>query len=86
MLYNDPSEAVESANILSLMAKYFDIVEMKEYGGTVLHLLLYEIAHHFLPNDPEADKWLALFFEVEDLLLQTGELPSDHIVAVCKNK
>jgi len=86
MHYNDPSEAVESSNILSQLAIHFDIVEMKEYGGTVLHLLLYEIAHHFLPGDPEAEKWLALFFEVEDLLLQTGELPSDHIVAVCKNK
>jgi len=86
MHYNDPSEAVESSNILSQLAIHFDIVEMKEYGGTVLHLLLYEIAHHFLPGDPEAEKWLALFFEVEDILLHTGELPSDHIVAVCSKK
>ncbi len=86
MQYNDPSEAVESFNILPQLATHFNIIELKEYGGTVLHLLLYEIAHHFLPGDPEAERWLTLFFEVEDILLQTGELPSDHIVAVCTTK
>jgi hypothetical protein len=60
MHYNDPSEAVESSNILSQLAIHFDIVEMKEYGGTVLHLLLYEIAHHFLPGDPRRKNgWLS---------------------------
>src|SRR5207247_3708726 len=43
----DPSEAVRSSEILPLLAEYFRILEIKGYGGAILHELLYDIAGNF---------------------------------------
>jgi ubiquinone/menaquinone biosynthesis C-methylase UbiE len=84
MILNDPSEAVESSNIVSLVYKIFDVVEVKEYGGTILHMLLSGIAHNFLSEDDETSGYLKLCFDVEDLLLATQQIESDYMIAVCK--
>src|SRR5262245_4841447 len=54
----DPSEAIRSGEIIGLMPWYFDVIEVKGYGGTLLHLLLDEIAGHFLPDDPQGMEYL----------------------------
>ncbi len=36
----DPSEAVRSAEIVSVLSEYFRIIERVDYGGTILHYLL----------------------------------------------
>ena len=82
----DPSEAVESARIIPLLHKIFEVIEIKEYGGTILHLLFSGIAHHFISPEAEAQRFLELFFEIEDQLLAQGDLQSDFIVAVCKKR
>ena len=86
MVIRDPSEAVESSNIVPLLHNTFDIVEMKGYGGTILHLLLSGIAYNFLTDESEASHLLSLCCEIEDLLIKNGEIQDDFIVAVCKNK
>jgi len=83
----DPSEAIESSNILPLLNRYFDIVELKEYGGTILQLLLNDdIAHNFLSDVREAQEFLELCFKTEELLIKSGDLQSDFVVAVCQKK
>ena len=86
MILDDPSEAVESSNILPYLHEIFEIVEIREYGGTLLQLLFSEIAHNFISSEPEIKRWLKICFEIEDLLLAEKELNSDFIVAVCKKK
>ncbi len=86
MILSDPSEAVESSKIEMLLHKKFEIVEIKGYGGTILHMLFNGIAHHFLSDDAETQRWLNVCFEIEDVLLASGELQSDYIVAVCKKR
>jgi hypothetical protein len=86
MILRDPSEAVESSNILPYLNEIFEIVEIREYGGTILHLLFSEIAHNFISDEPEVKRWLKICFEIEDLLLAEEELNSDFIVAVCKKR
>ncbi|KAI9132389.1 class I SAM-dependent methyltransferase [Acaryochloris sp. CCMEE 5410] len=83
MVLRDPSEAIESANILPLLKEIFEVVELKGYGGSILHLLLGGIAHHFLNPDDEAKELLRLCFELEDFLIRTGEIDHDFMVAVC---
>ena len=51
-----------------------------------LHLLFQGISHHFLGQNPLVQKWLRLCFEVEDLLLESGELKSDFMFLVCKHR
>lgn len=86
MILNDPSEAVESSSMLSLLEKTFDIKEIKEYGGTILMMLFSEIAHNFLFKNSETKNFLNFCFRTEDILLQSKNIQSDFIVAVCKKK
>jgi hypothetical protein len=83
-MFGDPSEAVESSKIEILLYKFFKVVEVKAYGGTILHMLFNGIAHNFLSEERETQHWIDICFEVEDLLLSSGEIRSDFMVAVCK--
>ncbi len=78
----DPSEAVESANILPLLHKRFEVIELRPFGGTILHMLFNGIAHNFLGEDKETQRLSQLCFDVEDLLLSRNEIQSDFVVAV----
>jgi ubiquinone/menaquinone biosynthesis C-methylase UbiE len=81
---SDPSEAVESSNIIPMLREYFRVVKVNGYGGTVLHLLFSGIGHHFVHPDPVAERLLNLSFEVEDILLKSGELPHDFALVDCQ--
>lgn len=84
MILLDPSEAVESSSILPLVRDMFETIELKIFGGTLLHPMLSGIAHNFLSDDPETQKWLDICFEVEDALMECGEISSDYVVALCQ--
>lgn len=86
MILNDPSESIESSKIMPLLRQMFDILELKEYGGTVLHLVFSGIAHNFLSTDRWTQTYLNLCFDIEDCLLESGEVRSDFAVVVCKKK
>lgn len=86
MVLADPSEAVESSHILPLLQRMFDVIELKGFGGNILHLLFDGIAHHFSSPDPEVQHWLNLCFEIEDQFLASEGLQSDFIVAVCRKR
>ncbi|HUV36886.1 MAG TPA: class I SAM-dependent methyltransferase [Patescibacteria group bacterium] len=86
MILYDSTEAVESSRILPHIHKLFDVVELAGYGGTVLQLLFNDIAHNFLSNDNETKRLLALCFDAEDELLESGQLESDFIVGICRKR
>lgn len=86
MVLKDPSEAVESSRIVPLMGKYFEVSEIKGYGGAILHPLLDGISHNFLAVDSETQAYLELCFTVEDLSLATQAIQHDHVVAICRKK
>jgi GT2 family glycosyltransferase/SAM-dependent methyltransferase len=80
----DPTEAVRSADILSVVPDYFDIVFRRETGGTLLQFLLHGIAGNFREDDPESLRILRMLFEIEDALLETGEVRSDFAVIAAR--
>ncbi len=82
----DPSEAVRSDEILPLVAERFDILERRDLGGTLLHLVLEGIARRFDPSSPTDVRWLNLLFEAEDALLASGEITSDFVVLVARRR
>lgn len=86
MIVNDPSEAVESSRILPLADKILYREEIKEYGGTILHLLFKEIAHNFINNDPETERWLRFCFDAEDDFLKRSGINSDFVLGVYRKK
>ena len=80
----DPSEAVRSDEILSLLATWFDIVEQRGYGGGLLHWLLDGIAGNF--RGERGSEALSLLFDIEDRLTALGELQHDFVVVVARPK
>ena len=81
----DPSESVRSAEIVSLLEREFVIVERRDYGGTLLQLVLDRIVGNF--EDTEEDRRvLTLLCQAERALIQAGELTSDFTLIVARPK
>lgn len=84
MLATDPSEAVRSGEILSVAEAFFEILEVRPYGGTVLQLLLDDIAGNFAGPRGEAARLLEALCELEWALVGSGDLASDFAVVVAR--
>jgi ubiquinone/menaquinone biosynthesis C-methylase UbiE len=78
----DPSEAIRSAEILPLLKNSFEILEKKDFGGTINHMLLQGIIHNFEDGTPEGTSMLRLLLYFEDLLIREGILDSDFCFVV----
>jgi SAM-dependent methyltransferase len=83
MYLSDPSEAVESENILPAIRKHFEILEEKKLGGDIIHLVLKDIAHHFITENPENKIILQQLFDFEDTYL-AQKSQSDFMFGVYK--
>ncbi len=79
----DPSESVRSSEIPERIAERFEIIEHNPIGGTILHFGLINIAGHFRQEDPASIEVLEMLFDLEDRLIEMGEISSHfaHIVA-----
>lgn len=82
----DPSEAIRSKDIIPKLKNYFSIIEKKDYGGTILHMLLQDIICNFNENVQEDMAILRLIFYIEGILLREGCIESDFSMVVCKKK
>ena len=62
----DPSEAVDSEDLLPSLNRHLKVIEEHKVRFNIAHLVLKDIAHHFLEKDDEAKKWLQYVFDQED--------------------
>lgn len=76
MLFSDPSECIESENILPAVHAHFHVLEEKPLGGNLLMPALKHIAHHFISDGRELEK----LFEIEDEYLKENK--SDYVFGV----
>jgi len=84
MIALDPSEAVRSAEIMSVLRGHFEVVEHKPYGGGIQHQLFSGIMGNF---DPENEEDVALLKAISDLevsLESLGAVPSDFAAIVAR--
>ena len=86
MAIDDPTEAVRSAEILSVLERALQVVECKRYGGTILMPLLDDIAGNFESGDPAAEQLVQMLFCIEDAVLAGGELDSDFAYTVATRR
>ncbi|MCL5267869.1 MAG: class I SAM-dependent methyltransferase [Bacteroidetes bacterium] len=86
MLVYDPSEAIESSKIIGALERKFNVLERRDYGGTILQPLLKDISHHFIEMTPEKEEALRLLFRAEDFLLGARLIESDFTFAVAQKK
>ena len=82
----DPSEAVQSADIMSVVNKYFNIVAENHSGGTILQFLLHGIAGNFRTEDPKSIVLLEMLFKIEATLIEVGDIQSDFVVIAAQPK
>lgn len=66
MRLSDPSEAAEAERIHPLLRKHYQTLEEASVGGNILMPLLKDIAHNFLGEDNETQRWLEWLFQAED--------------------
>lgn len=85
MLKSDPSEAVRSAEVYSLVKQHFEVRYERFYNGTLLHqlhpLLKSELANR---GQRDFDSIVKLIHLMEDLLVKGGVLPSDFVFLICQ--
>jgi SAM-dependent methyltransferase len=82
----DPSEAIRSAEIVPLLSRYFDVLEVKGQGGSLLHLLLKDIAGNFNDTNEGSLAYLEGLFTLEDRLIAEGVLQDDFATIVARKK
>jgi len=79
----DPTEAIRSADIITELEKQFEIVERRDFGGTLLHLVLDNIAGN-LSDSNEGKQILRNLFAEEQRLIASGEINSDFTLLVAR--
>jgi len=84
MINMDPTEAVRSKEIVPVLSQYFEIIERKDYGGTILHELLTHTMASFDLKDKNQKALLNMIFLYEKTLIDYGVLESDFTYVVAK--
>jgi ubiquinone/menaquinone biosynthesis C-methylase UbiE len=83
MIISDPSECIDSSNIIPAIHKHFKIIEEKPFGGNLIANVLRDISHHFVDLNEEKQKVLENIFKIEDEFLVTNS--SDFVVGFYEN-
>ena len=84
MIRMDPTEAVNSSQIIPLLAKHFEVVELRRYGGTLLHVLLNHVMANFDVKDENQAALLKMIFLYEQTLVEKGVIESDFCYVVAR--
>ncbi|MEM7582946.1 MAG: class I SAM-dependent methyltransferase [Acidobacteriota bacterium] len=80
----DPSESVRSAEVIPVLEQSFEVVDLKPYGGTLLHILLSHVMAGFDLEDEKDLSILRLMFLYERTLVEHQVIPSDFAFLVAR--
>ena len=83
MIIADPSECIDSENIMPTIHDNFKTIIEKPYGGNLIMSALRDISHHFFELNEEKEKVLNILFHLEDSYLKKH--PSDFIFGIYQN-
>jgi SAM-dependent methyltransferase len=79
---HDPSEAIRSADIMSIIRQHFHIVEYRPYGGGLLFFMLENIVGNFQDGQEEDNAWLDILTYIEQFLEERAVIDSDYALIV----
>jgi SAM-dependent methyltransferase len=82
----DPRGAVRSAELLPVLQRHFDVVEMRPLGGGLAHLALGGIAQNFDPDSPDDAGYLQRLFDTEDAAMADGRIGTDFAIVTATPK
>ena len=81
---HSPLEGASSRQILPALERRFELVDRRDYGGTLLNPLLEGIVANFSDSSANDRALLELVAACERLLMREGELPSDFAVLIAR--
>ncbi len=84
MIAMDPSESVRSAEIMPVLRNYFEVIEYKPYGGTLIHMLLTHVMATFDLDNPDQQALLKMIFLLEKTLIKHEVISSDFAYVVAR--
>ncbi len=82
----DPSEAVRSADIISVLHQVFPRVEVRYLRSSMVQFVLHDIAANFYNDAGESLDYLRMLFAIEDTLIQTGQIPEYYAYIAAFNR
>ena len=80
----DPSECVRSADIITVLERSFEILERRDFGGTILQKMLENIAGNFLQDDEDHNTIVRLLIAFESILIEQHIVPSDFTTIIAR--
>lgn len=80
----DPSEGVHSSMILPLTYQKFEVVQRFDYGGTLMRPFWVGVLPNFDFSDYKDQTIARLIGLVEELLLDSGEIPTYHTIVAAR--
>lgn len=84
---SDPSECVNSNNIIPTLKKYFDEVDVKYFNGSILFYALdSEFYKNFDAQNTKHTETLQMLFDIEDTLVAAGEISQDNAHIICRKR
>ena len=84
MMQHDPSEGVHASQILPLTYQYFDVIDRRDYGGSVTRPFFTGILPNFDWADPKDQTVGRLIVLMERMLVENGVLPNYQTVIVAR--
>jgi ubiquinone/menaquinone biosynthesis C-methylase UbiE len=76
MMQHDPSEGVHASQILPLTYQYFDVIDRRDYGGSVTRPFFTGILRNFDWQDAKDQTIGRLIVLLERLLVEAGTIPN----------
>jgi len=82
---DDPSEAVRSSAIVPAVRRLFDVLEERPYGGHLVAVILYQLAHDRVP-DAEREALIERLLAMEEADLADDPSCTFHTVIVARRQ
>ncbi len=86
MMQHDPSEGVHASRILPLTYQYFDVIDRRDYGGSIMRPFFTGILPNFDWEDPKDQTIGRLVVLIERLLTDSGVIPNYQTVVIARRR
>jgi len=83
-LKGDPSECVRSAEMIGVLEQHFEILERRDYGGTILQKLFENIMGNFSNESADHRAMVRLLIAFESMLIEEGVISSDFTFVIAR--
>jgi SAM-dependent methyltransferase len=86
MINTDPSEAVRSSDIITIIKRHFDIRVLKYFGGAIFHPLFDDIMANFDHKNESETSLIKMILLLERMMVEQKVLGEDYAIIVAERR